>query len=51
MPNTDTDPKLPDMDSNFPQNTVPNESAGFAVEGFVRIFDPHTEQIFVETRA
>jgi hypothetical protein len=35
----------------MPKNTQPNEQAGFAVEGFVKIFDPKTQEIFVETRA
>jgi hypothetical protein len=35
----------------MPKNTLPNEQAGFAVEGFVKIFDPKTQEIFVETRA
>ena len=35
----------------MPKKTVPNEQAGFAVEGFVKIFDPKTQEIFVETRA
>ena len=29
----------------------PNETGSISVEGFVRIFDPKTQEIFVEKRA
>jgi hypothetical protein len=29
----------------------PNETGSISVEGFVRIFDPKTKEIFVEKRA
>lgn len=29
----------------------PNESGSFSVEGFVRIFDPNTQETIVEKRA
>jgi hypothetical protein len=51
MPNTDTKSMTPDSIMSMPKNTVPNEQAGFAVEGFVKIFDPKTQEIFVEIRA
>lgn len=35
----------------MPKNTVPNEHAGFAVEGFVKIYDPQTQETLVEIRA
>ena len=31
--------------------TRPNERAGFAVMGHVKIFDPNTQEVIVETRA
>jgi len=31
--------------------TKPNERAGFAVMGHVKIFDPNTKEVIVETRA
>lgn len=31
--------------------TKPNERAGFAVMGHVKIFDPNTKEVMVETRA
>jgi hypothetical protein len=31
--------------------TRPNERAGFAVMGHVKIFDPNTKEVMVETRA
>ena len=31
--------------------TRPNERAGFAVMGHVKIFDPNTKEVIVETRA
>lgn len=34
-----------------PQPTAkPNDRAGFAVMGHVKIFDPNTETVYVETR-
>jgi hypothetical protein len=32
-------------------NKRPNETGSISVEGFVRIFDPKTQEIFVEKRA
>lgn len=29
----------------------PNETGSISVEGFVKIFDPETKQVFVEKRA
>lgn len=34
-----------------PQQKRPNETGSISVEGFVRIFDPKTKEIFVEKRA
>jgi hypothetical protein len=36
-----------------PQSSAkrPNETGSISVEGFVRIFDPKTQEIFVEKRA
>ncbi len=31
--------------------TRPNERAGFVVMGHVKIFDPNTKEVIVETRA
>jgi hypothetical protein len=36
---------------NMPRAARPNEHAGFAVSGFVRVFDPKTQETLVETRA
>ncbi len=30
---------------------VPNEVAGFSVDGVVKIFDPTTKEVFVEKRS
>jgi hypothetical protein len=30
---------------------TPNETGGISVTGFVKIFDPNTKEIIVETRA
>lgn len=30
--------------------TKPNDRAGFAVMGHVKIFDPNTKKVYVETR-
>lgn len=34
-----------------PQPKRPNEQGSVSVTGFVKIFDPKTQQTFVETRA
>jgi hypothetical protein len=34
-----------------PQNRKPNDVGGISVEAHIRIFDPKTQQIFVEKRA
>jgi hypothetical protein len=39
----DTDPKI--------STKRPNETGSISVEGFVKIFDPVTKEIFVEKRA
>ena len=41
--NTTTAPK--------PTGKKPNETGSISVEGFVKIFDPTTKQVFVEKRA
>ncbi len=46
---TEKEPKL-DQQPKKPQ-PKPNERAGFVVMGHVKIFDPETQQVFVETRA
>ena len=51
MLNDESKSVIPGSQMTMPKNTVPNEQAGFAVEGFVKIFDPKTQEIFVETRA
>lgn len=49
MHNNRTDPVSPGTDADKPSK--PNETAGFAVQGFVKIFDPQTQETIVETRA
>jgi hypothetical protein len=34
-----------------PASKKPNETGSISVEGFVRIFDPATKEVFVEKRA
>jgi hypothetical protein len=34
-----------------PTTARPNETGSISVQGFVKIFDPATQQIFVEKRA
>jgi hypothetical protein len=34
-----------------PKPKRPNETSAISVEGFVKIFDPKTKEIFVEKRA
>lgn len=34
-----------------PKSKQPNETGTISVEGFVRIFDPKTQDVFVEKRA
>lgn len=51
MPNKDNQSKPLGPEANLPRETIPNESAGFAVEAFVKIYDPKTQETFLETRA
>lgn len=43
----------PTLSSNTqkPGAKKPNETGSVRVEGFVKIFDPQTQQVFVEKRA
>ena len=34
-----------------PKASKPNESGSFSVESHVKIFDPNTEEVYVEKRA
>jgi hypothetical protein len=34
-----------------PASKKPNDTGSISVEGFVRIFDPETKEVFVEKRA
>jgi len=41
----------PQQQTSKPQPTAkPNDRAGFAVTGHVRIFDPNSKKVYVETR-
>jgi hypothetical protein len=37
--------------SQQPAPKKPNDTGSISVEGFVRIFDPETKEVFVEKRA
>jgi len=41
----------PATNTSRPTTTRPNETGSISVQGFVKIFDPATQQIFVEKRA
>jgi hypothetical protein len=41
----------PNDHTTKPSTKQPNETGTVRVEGFVRIFDPKTQQVFVEKRA
>lgn len=41
--------QIPGSDTKKP--VTPNESAGLAVEGFLKILDPETQETLLETRA
>jgi hypothetical protein len=46
--------KVSEPNTNKPSNSStkrPNETGTINVEGFVKIFDPKTKEIFVEKRA
>ena len=34
-----------------PQATKPNEPGSFHVEGFIKVFDPNSKEVYVEKRA
>jgi hypothetical protein len=39
------------QDTNNDTNTQPNETNGVHFEGYIKIFDPENQEIFVEGRA
>ena len=39
------------MEEKEDQASTPDENSGVLVEGKIRIFDPETEEVFVEGRA
>ena len=41
---------LPDPNKDL-ANKRPNETGSISVEGFVKIYDPKSQQVFVEQRA
>ena len=43
-------PKQPNPAAK-PATKRPNETGAMSVEGFIKIFDPATKQVFVEKRA
>lgn len=44
---------MPNQPNNAPKPGAkkPNETGSISVQGFVKIFDPATKQVFVEKRA
>jgi hypothetical protein len=51
MKNDNLDKKLPESKPNKPAETRPNEKGSISVTGFVKIFDPKTKEVYVETRS
>ena len=49
--NSNTAQPATDSASSQPTQARPNETGSVSVQGFVKIFDPATQQIFVEKRA
>jgi hypothetical protein len=49
MKETNSDPTMQDQHKNS-EETQPNESGGFHVEGHIKIFDPSTNEIFIDKR-
>jgi hypothetical protein len=43
-------PKQPNT-TTAPAGKKPNETGSISVQGFIKIFDPATKQVFVEKRA
>jgi hypothetical protein len=48
---TDDNARKPTEPSGSAVKRRPDESAAFSVEAHVKIFDPNTEEIYVEKRA
>lgn len=44
-------PNQTNTTSQKPAGKQPNETGSISVQGFIKIFDPATKQIFVEKRA
>jgi hypothetical protein len=44
-------PAEPNQQAQNPAQKRPNELGALTVSGFVKIFDPKTQEVFVETRS
>lgn len=42
--------KMPENQQNTQQDTRPNEVGGFHFEGHIKIFDPNTQEVFIDKR-
>jgi hypothetical protein len=42
--------KMPENQQNNQPNTRPNETGGFHFEGHIKIFDPQTNEVFIDKR-
>ena len=42
--------KMPENQQNIQQNPRPNETGGFHFEGHIKIFDPETNEVFIDKR-
>lgn len=45
-----TTDKEPNMPTQQPQQTKPNETGGFHFEGHIKIFDPESKEVYVDKR-
>ena len=34
-----------------PNQTAPDETSGILIEGFIKIFDPETKEVYIQERA
>jgi hypothetical protein len=42
--------KMPETQQNTQKNSRPNETGGFHFEGHIKIFDPQTNEVFIDKR-
>ena len=51
MINTETTTKSPESNTEIPQDQKPDENSGILFQGFLKIHDPETGEVYKQGRA